>query len=220
MVSPDTPIEPPPAPPQFSLRTMFLIINCIAIAFAAFRLGNPGVRFVAASLGITGFLTVWFLATGQFHQCAWPAGAAAVICVFLVMQPALQSPRESPPRTQCMNNLKQITIAIENYHVRYGSFPPAYVADATGRPLYSWRVLILPFMDQQALYRAFHLDEAWDGPNNRKLSQIPLAAFHCPSDEQDATTTDYLAVVGPNTVWPGVNGRNCRRSRIRTTRSL
>jgi Protein of unknown function (DUF1559) len=61
-------------------------------------------------------------------------------------------------------------LAVANYHETYGCFPPAYVADRDGKPIHSWRVLILPFLEQQELYRAYNFDEPWNGPNNRKLA--------------------------------------------------
>ena len=106
---------------------------------------------------------------------------------------------------QCQNNLQQIGMALQAYHHEYGSFPPAFVADANGKPLYSWRVLILPFLDQGDLANQIRRDEAWDGPNNAKSTQIPLFIFDCPSDSQLAKSlpalTSYVAVVGPHTAW-------------------
>jgi prepilin-type processing-associated H-X9-DG protein len=113
---------------------------------------------------------------------------------------------EPPKRTQCMNNLRNIGEALAVYHQKHGSFPPAIVADKSGKPLYSWRVLISPEMEQQALFNAFHLDEPWNGPNNARFSGIHLEAWSCPSDEQVLSDVNYLAVVGPNTAWPGTTG--------------
>jgi translation elongation factor EF-Tu-like GTPase len=62
-------------------------------------------------------------------------------------------------------------LAVANYHETYGCFPPAYVADRDGKPMHSWRVLILPFLEQQELYHAYNFAEPWDGPNNRKLME-------------------------------------------------
>jgi hypothetical protein len=67
------------------------------------------------------------------------------------------------------NNLKQIGLALEDYHRDHGKFPPSAVYSSAGRPLYSWRVLILPYLEQKDLYDQFYLNEAWDGPHNREL---------------------------------------------------
>ncbi len=93
-------------------------------------------------------------------------------------------------------------MAVANYHEQHGHFPPPYIADANGRPMHSWRVLILPFLEQGELYAQYDMSEPWDGPNNRKLAaRMPqIYAFH--GDYQPGlTTTNYLAVVGPETVW-------------------
>jgi prepilin-type processing-associated H-X9-DG protein len=138
-----------------------------------------------------------------------------VVLLFLYMFLVLNSlvisarpaAREAARRAQCQNNLKQIGMALADYHRQFGSFPPAFVPDANGKPLYSWRVLILPFLDQGDLAKQIRRDEAWDGPNNAKSTQIPLFIFDCPSDPQiaksSADLTSYAAVVGPHTVWPG-----------------
>jgi hypothetical protein len=81
--------------------------------------------------------------------------------------------------------------------------PPAYIADEDGRPMHSWRVLILPFMSDQKLYEQYDFSEPWDGPNNRKLIDQMPSYYVFPGDEADgAGETNYLAVVGAETVWP------------------
>jgi hypothetical protein len=95
-------------------------------------------------------------------------------------------------------------LAVANYHDAHGHYPPAYVAGPDGRPWHSWRVLVLPYFEQQDLFAAYDFDEPWDGPSNRRLAtRMPsLYAFHG-NDRPGNTTTNYLAVVGPETVWPG-----------------
>ncbi|HVU90322.1 MAG TPA: DUF1559 domain-containing protein [Pirellulales bacterium] len=117
--------------------------------------------------------------------------------------PAAQRPL--PRRNVCMSNMHQLGLALANYHANNGCYPPAYFADAHGRPLVSWRVLLLPYLENRQLYDEWkrHADEPWDGPHNIKLSQQVLEFFHCPSDPGPATETSYVAVVGPGTIWPG-----------------
>ncbi|UUO05793.1 DUF1559 domain-containing protein [Blastopirellula sp. J2-11] len=91
-----------------------------------------------------------------------------------LLLPAVQQARAAARRMQSTNNMKQIGLALHNYADVYGSFPPAYIADEDGNPMHSWRVLILPFLEQQLLYSQYDFDEPWDGPNNRLLmSQMP-----------------------------------------------
>jgi prepilin-type processing-associated H-X9-DG protein len=115
--------------------------------------------------------------------------------------------RESRRDVTCRNNLKQIGLALWAYEQRYGSLPPAYVADTNGKPLHSWRTLILPFMDETAVYRTIDLDKAWDDPANSKTFRQGAIIYACPLEWNDTTQTSYLAVVGPNTAWPGATGR-------------
>ena len=125
-----------------------------------------------------------------------------------LMLPAVQAAREAARRAQCMNNLKQISIALQNYHDTYNEFPPQYFADENGKPMHSWRVLILPFMQEQALYDQYDFSEPWDGPHNSQLAARMPQAFRCPSDPATATggtITSYVGVSGPGTMFNGPN---------------
>ncbi len=118
---------------------------------------------------------------------------------------------ELAPGAACAGNLRQISLALLNYHSRYGTLPPAYVAGHDGRPMHSWRVLILPFLERDDLYAQYRFDEPWDSPHNRTLAAQMPRVFACPGDERsslpDNTMTGYVAVVGPTTAWPGGQGR-------------
>jgi prepilin-type processing-associated H-X9-DG protein len=107
--------------------------------------------------------------------------------------------RSTVNATVCRNNLKHIMIALHNYHDTYKCFPPAYVPDEDGRPMHSWRALILPFLEQADLYERYRFDEPWNGPNNSQLAaQIPTA-LRCPSEPNDYT--NYLLISGHGTAW-------------------
>ena len=69
--------------------------------------------------------------------------------------------------------------------------------------MHSWRVLILPFLDSQHLYEQYDFDEPWDGPNNSKLAERMPSSYHCPSAPDDGPVTNYVAVVGEGTAFPG-----------------
>jgi Protein of unknown function (DUF1559) len=120
----------------------------------------------------------------------------------LVLLPGPGS-RDAPRRTECKSHLKQLALAMHNYHDAYGCFPPAYIADKGGRPMHSWRVLLLPFMEFDSLYKEYRFDEPWNGPHNRKLAELPIALFRCPLDSGRKTDTNYFVVDGPKTVFPG-----------------
>ncbi len=110
-------------------------------------------------------------------------------------------------RSYCETNLRVIGLALHMYHEVYGSFPPAYTVDAEGNRLHSWRTLILPFIEQEALFARFRLDEPWDSFNNLGLAAQRPPSFACPSERQPTRTdTSYLAVVGPEAPWEGEQG--------------
>jgi hypothetical protein len=125
------------------------------------------------------------------------------LCGFLLM-PANQQTGRTSYRVDCKNNLKQIGVALHEYHEVYGSFPPAYIADEDGKPMHSWRVLLLPYLDCGYLYKMYDFDEPWDGPNNSKLLSKMPPVYACPSNRNGRReTTSYVAIVGPNTAWTG-----------------
>ncbi len=99
-------------------------------------------------------------------------------------------------------------MAVANYHDVHNRFPPAVTLDASGRPAHSWRILVLPYLEQSRLYEAYSFDEPWDGPNNRKLaSQMPaLFAFAGTNEEGTSTLTNFVAITGVETVWPPGEG--------------
>ena len=100
-------------------------------------------------------------------------------------------------RMQSANNLKQIGLALHNYHDTFGSFPPAVMTDADGKPLYSWRVMVLPFVEAGALYEQFALDEPWDSPHNLPLLKQMPQVFGSPYRDLPTgdTNTPYVALV-------------------------
>jgi hypothetical protein len=106
-----------------------------------------------------------------------------------------------------MNDFKQLALVILNYHDANRHFPSsAAIRDANGQPLLSWRVAILPYLDDAeaaALYKQFHLDEPWDSPHNRELIKKMPAVFADPGHPKltEEGKTTYLVPVGPGTVF-------------------
>ena len=87
-------------------------------------------------------------------------------------------------------------------------FPPAFVLGPDGKPWHCWRVLILPFIEQDSLFKRYRFDEPWDGPNNSQLAgEMPKTLAFSGEHRTGLTTTNYLAVVGAETMWPGAKGR-------------
>ena len=112
----------------------------------------------------------------------WVKVAAALMLLFAVSAWWLrQTSVGVTRRLDCNCRLKQISLAMFNYHEVYGSFPPAFVLGPDGQKWHSWRVLVLPYLDQKKLYSEYRFDEPWDGPNNRKLLAKMPEVFACPS---------------------------------------
>ncbi|MCO6459331.1 MAG: DUF1559 domain-containing protein [Pirellulaceae bacterium] len=135
-------------------------------------------------------------------------GAGLLVCgglLVALLLPAVQAAREAARRMQCQNNLKQIVLAMHNYHDTYNTFPPAYIADDNGRPMHSWRTLILPFLGDAGAMAAqsqYDFNYSWDSPQNQAAVQQMIPLYTCPSDTNVNTTmTNYVLVTGPGTAF-------------------
>jgi hypothetical protein len=131
----------------------------------------------------------------------------AFVLFLTIWAQAFPSALSAARRSGCQGHLKQIVVALHSYHDKYGCFPPAVVRDENGRPMHSWRVLLLPYLEHQPLYARYRLDEPWDGPNNKKLHGIGMPTFACPEHARGRGTnpptgTNYVVVVGPRTAFP------------------
>jgi len=127
-------------------------------------------------------------------------GASAPVMVALLL-PAVQAAREAARRMQGSNNLKQIALAMHNFHDVYRAFPAGYSADADGNSLLSWRVHILPFIEQQALYEQFHLDEPWDSAHNKTLIAHMPEIYRCPNSVTEPEMTNYVGIAGSDGIF-------------------
>ncbi len=165
----------------------------------------------------------------------------AIIAVLIaLLLPAVQQAREAARRTQCRNNLKQIGLALQNYHDTHQTFPPGYISrwDSSGNdtgPGWGWAAFILPQIEQQNLNNLIQFNQLIEDPTNGNVRITPIKSFLCPSDPTQQTWTakkydisgntlaticqvasaNYVAVFG--TTEPGVDGNGTffRNSRIR-----
>jgi hypothetical protein len=129
-------------------------------------------------------------------------GAIAVV--------AVQRVRMAAARIQSMNNLKQLALAMHNYMDSTGAFPAAALYDKDGKAILSWRVQLLPYLDQNELYKEFKLDEAWDSPHNKKLLAKMPRLFASPISKAKPGETHYQAFVGPSAGFEGKRGIHIR----------
>jgi hypothetical protein len=124
-------------------------------------------------------------------------------CLVALLLPAVQAAREAARRSQSTNNLKQIALALHNYHDTYNALPPAVVRDASGQPLYSGRVLLLPFMERTDIARQWQHDKPWNSPENAALAAQKLPFFIDPSAPvvPGEAPTHYFFLTGKGSVF-------------------
>ncbi len=124
----------------------------------------------------------------------------------------LAAAQNAAGEAQARNNLKQIALAMHNYHDTTLSFPPAFSVDAEGKPLLSWRVHILPFLGAAELHKQFHLNEPWDSEHNLTLvSKMP--AVFASSDDLELTSqgqTRFVVPIGAGMAFEGKDGIKLR----------
>ena len=205
-------------PIQFGLRTLLFGTAIVAVLLATHR--YLPVPLYLSLMVITIALVMLVYKIRPKFMVAMSLAALLLVGVWSVSL-AYQAVLVEMRGAGCSSNMKNVLLALHNYHDDYGSFPPAYIADETGKPMHSWRVLILPYLESQALYDQYRFDEPWNGPNNRKLhDQEPWGVFHCPLQKDGSGIASYFAVVGPGTAWPGTKATRFRDFRDGTSATI
>jgi prepilin-type processing-associated H-X9-DG protein len=181
-----------------SLLCLFLTgIPAVIFGILGLRdIGRSQGRLRGRGLAITGLVT----------------GSLGIVCsgvLPFLLQLAVQRTREAAARMTSTNNLKQIGLALHNYHSSSGAFPAHAIYSKDGKPLLSWRVALLPYVEQDSLYKQFRLDEPWDSPTNLPLLQRMPRVYALPGDEANAAAgnTIYQAIVGPGAVFDPLHPR-------------
>jgi hypothetical protein len=162
---------------------------------------SPGKAAVAAGAGIGTVLVI----VGIVGLVVL-LGCGGVLAALLI--PAVGKAREAARRAQSMNNEKQILLALHNYHDTHQTLPPAYIADANGKPMHSWRVLILPYIEEQGLHSRYDFSKPWDSPENLAVADSMPRVYRSPFDEENKQTanhTSYLFFTGKNSVSDGLS---------------
>jgi hypothetical protein len=119
--------------------------------------------------------------------------------------PALSQSRRKAQQSQSINNLKQIALAMHMHMDQHRTLPPAFTAK-NGKPLLSWRVAILPYIEQAEMHKQFHLDEPWDSEHNRQFIARMPQIYRSPASKAAASKTVYLVPRGDETMFPGTEG--------------
>ena len=198
---------------QFTLQTLLVSFVVVASALAAFD--GWGLPVAAVILAAAAYIR----SHASPRRAAWHVLAALLVLLLPMggcdlLLPSFGTPPSVTRRFDCMNRMREIAIALDNYQLDHGHFPPAFVLGPDGKPWHSWRTLLLPYLGHKPLHSRYHFDEPWNGPNNRQLAAVDVPCYTCPADEKHtAGHTSYVAVVGSETAWPGEKGLRRRQMR-------
>jgi hypothetical protein len=129
----------------------------------------------------------------------WAALVVLLACVLLL--PCTQEVRDGEGWVRSAVSLHQIAFALRAYHEDNGHLPPAVVRGKNGQPLYSWRVLLLPYLDDDPLFQEFRHDEPWDSEHNKKLLERTRSYQPALGSDDDPGLTRYQVFVGPGTAF-------------------
>lgn len=185
-------------------RTSGMAITSLVLAIV-----SPCVPLILPIVGLVfGILGLRDVAQGRGRVSGQGLAIAGIILnvlslIFvplLLLFPAVQSVRNAANRAKSLNNLKQIGLAYHNYHDSFQQCP-APIASTNGEPILSWRVSCLPYIEEDARYRQFQLNESWDSPQNRRLLDPVPRAYKDPF-LGSGTDTSYRTFVGPGTLYP------------------
>jgi hypothetical protein len=191
---------------QFTLGTLLLATLLLASSLAVFGVLGIAMFGIAAGVVMLHYRSPW-----PKSSIAASLLALCVLSYFACVSPTYWHRAEAAARSAlCGSFVQNVADALQQYREANGSFPPAYIADTSGKPLYSWRLLLLPYFERDDLhksYKKFNLAESWDAPNNRNLLDARMPAYWCSIDRMNSQwaspETNFLAVVGENAAWLG-----------------
>jgi len=192
---------------QFSIRSLLYATFASAVMLVLY---TSGVMPIALPLML---ILAWFvgwgacLISGLREETLWDgsfrilAGSTGLIVLaVLLLTPAVT---HCTVGAGCAHPMQSLVWAMHSHEGKHRVLPLAYVADATGQPMHSWRVALLPFLGQDSLYHRYLQSESWDGLSNAQLHGQALWEFKCPIEKPSgpSTQTSFLAVTGPGTIW-------------------
>ena len=200
------------------MATVWVVVGVISFCvFGSYiQLGNRTYEPYRYMMALPGLLTVFSAVAAVRIWWRSKEGAArlhegiaiALILLFLI---SLTLPsvtlREAPRRTQCKNNLKQIGLAMHNYHDVHGSFPAA----ALGSPPVSWRISLLPYLEHAAVAEQYDRNQMWDSTQNVALQKYRIWPYECPSrpsqyDSLGRFLTSYVVPTSHGAIFDSASG--------------
>ncbi len=141
----------------------------------------------------------WLVRFGIYALALLPI----IIAAIWFARPVITKLKAQRDIALCKQNLQQIAKALNAYAADYGTYPPAVTYDAAGKPMHSWRVLILPYLGERALYESYDMTKPWDAAENSHMqAQIP-AVYVSPANKTIAIgESSYMLITGPGTLFP------------------
>ena len=145
------------------------------------------------------FAARWVVRTGIFLLALLPIAIGGIWFV----QPVVIKLKMQRDVNLCKQNLRQIAKALNSYAADYGTYPPAVTYDAKGQAMHSWRVLILPYLNERKLYESYDMTKPWNaGENSHLQAQMP-SVFMSPANTNVAVgESNYMLITGPGTLFP------------------
>ncbi len=162
---------------QYRLSTLFLLFVVLWTSLAVFGVWGGAAAFV-----------ILIAATTCLSSRGCLLALFALFPLAALLLPAMNAAHDSFYRAHCIHCLFDISMALDTYHQVNGCYPPAYIADKDGKPMHSWRVLILPYLLGGGAHLQYRFDEPWNGPNNKKLLPQRPYDYACPDDEENFRT--------------------------------
>jgi hypothetical protein len=161
---------------------------------------------------------------GTRVQIGFPTEVSQIAQIGSMFSEAADKSMEASRRNQRMRQFKELTIAMNNYYDVNRHLPPAAICDKDGNPLLSWRVAVLPYLEQNELYKQFHLDEPWDSPHNRALIEKMPTSYVDPDPKINQLTiagkTTYQVPIGKETAFPNNEGISFREIKDGTSNTV
>lgn len=188
---------------QLRIADILYFVTLCVTSFAAF---GPLGFFVAMFVEF-----VWLVIFRKIKLSLVEVLVVVAIVGMLVglLIPAAQASRELARVAHCRHNLENVAIALLDNATRKGALPQAMKRGKDNLPFQSWRISILPGLDQLQLYDAYDQSQPWNSAANSAALAQPMDLFGCPSDPPinlNAPHTNYFAIVGPHTAWPEDRG--------------
>jgi prepilin-type processing-associated H-X9-DG protein len=215
------PMRPLPQIGSIRIRWRWLLTSAVFVAAAA-ALASIAIREVLAAFLV--FVDAIALTLALTRACLFPLGrkltvgsgcagllVASVLAFIFVFLPAVKLARESATRTTCRSTLKNLGIVMHNYVEGHDGTFPDTVSGASDGAQQSWRINLLPLLDQPDLRSSYSPTVAWDAPANLPVGRTRLHSFICsannfPTDDSGRYFAAFAALTGPSTVFPTQQG--------------